>query len=612
MAQNNHVELATLRYTRTDFTALRAYLNRLPIGQISSLYYTEEDLGDLGCATDLQLKARIEDLQDRLILRLTQSNPHLAELLKNARQSRIWSSRLIDYLVRTADQDMARPYCPDAISAWFKPIVAELLRNEQAKTLGDLLALIEVRGPGWWKPIPRLGAGKAARIEAWLQQHAETLGLLRRQSEVGVPAGELVVLTARSKVLAPIERMVVPAGLDGQDGRNRNTNFCQISARHDYQAIDAYLTKFRHQEKTRRAYQKEIERFLLWCITVRGIALSSALQEDCEAYKDFLASIPVEWIGPKCTRNDQRWRPFIGQLSPSSQRYAVEAVRFFFNWLVNVRYLGGNPWATISAPPVAQAIHSLQIDKALPALLWQKVSGPNGILDQLCATPDSELRQRYRLRGAIAAASMAAQFRLARAALLLIGDTGIRREEAAYATRDKLKPVPDTPGIWELDVLGKRNKWRTVFPSSRAINALKAHWLDRGSDFSFGLVDIPLLSPLSVPHTRTAQQKHVTDFGQTREGGFSPDGLYQVIKTLLKRIADDPAFEISDGERAHLRRAAPHALRHTFGTQAVAGEVPLDVVQKVLGHASLQTTTIYVQAEKRRSITELGRFFDTT
>jgi site-specific recombinase XerD len=37
--------------------------------------------------------------------------------------------------------------------------------------------------------------------------------------------------------------------------------------------------------------------------------------------------------------------------------------------------------------------------------------------------------------------------------------------------------------------------------------------------------------------------------------------------------------------------------------------VPLDVLQKVLGHASLQTTTIYVQAEKKRSIDELGEFF---
>lgn len=59
-------------------------------------------------------------------------------------------------------------------------------------------------------------------------------------------------------------------------------------------------------------------------------------------------------------------------------------------------------------------------------------------------------------------------------------------------------------------------------------------------------------------------------------------------------------------ERAHLGRANVHAFRHTFGTQSVAQEVPVDVVQKVLGHVSLQTTTTYVQAEKRRMLEEVA------
>jgi integrase len=88
--------------------------------------------------------------------------------------------------------------------------------------------------------------------------------------------------------------------------------------------------------------------------------------------------------------------------------------------------------------------------------------------------------------------------------------------------------------------------------------------------------------------------------------------LYQVIKTALKRIAEDEASDLDERERELLRRATPHAFRHTFGTQAVAGEVPLDVVQKVLGHASLQTTTIYVQAEKKRSIVELRKLMGKT
>jgi integrase len=58
-------------------------------------------------------------------------------------------------------------------------------------------------------------------------------------------------------------------------------------------------------------------------------------------------------------------------------------------------------------------------------------------------------------------------------------------------------------------------------------------------------------------------------------------------------------------ERIRLGQANAHAFRHTFGTQSVADLVPVDVVQKVLGHASLETTTLYVQAEKKRVLEEV-------
>ena len=74
-------------------------------------------------------------------------------------------------------------------------------------------------------------------------------------------------------------------------------------------------------------------------------------------------------------------------------------------------------------------------------------------------------------------------------------------------------------------------------------------------------------------------------------------------------MADDELVDLDEIEREILRRASPHAFRHTFGTQAAAGQVPLDVLQRVLGHASLTTTTIYIQAEKQRSIEELGAYF---
>jgi integrase/recombinase XerD len=50
----------------------------------------------------------------------------------------------------------------------------------------------------------------------------------------------------------------------------------------------------------------------------------------------------------------------------------------------------------------------------------------------------------------------------------------------------------------------------------------------------------------------------------------------------------------------------PKGLRHGFGVAAVQSDVPLNMVQKWLGHADISTTTIYTNAvgEQERSLAE--------
>jgi site-specific recombinase XerD len=43
-------------------------------------------------------------------------------------------------------------------------------------------------------------------------------------------------------------------------------------------------------------------------------------------------------------------------------------------------------------------------------------------------------------------------------------------------------------------------------------------------------------------------------------------------------------------------RASPRGLRHSFGVNAIAKGIPLNIVQKLLGHASIKTTAIYTDA----------------
>jgi hypothetical protein len=115
--------------------------------------------------------------------------------------------------------------------------------------------------------------------------------------------------------------------------------------------VRAYLNRSRDQPHTLRGYTRELERFLLWAVVVRGKPMSALLVEDCEAYKDFLALSSPSFVGPKTARHSARWRPFATDaLTPDSQRYATRALRGASTWLFDVRYLAGNPWKAVNDP----------------------------------------------------------------------------------------------------------------------------------------------------------------------------------------------------------------------------------------------------------------------
>lgn len=78
-------------------------------------------------------------------------------------------------------------------------------------------------------------------------------------------------------------------------------------------------------------------------------------------------------------------------------------------------------------------------------------------------------------------------------------------------------------------------------------------------------------------------------------------------RRLVRQLATHNA--VTAAELKQLASASAHAFRHTFGTQAAACTIPTDVVQAILGHASLQTTSIYVRAEQRRMLEAAADYY---
>lgn len=581
MANNLDITFKPTAYTRVDFTALRAWIQRIPISTIAARYYSRE-------APQVKhgLEKFLSSMRDDLIDRAAAANPFIASTLRSARQGGSVTVAALKIIIEASNAKPGEPNAEDPLAQWFRPRVAKALLSEGMVTLADVVTRINRYGYNWWRPIPRLGRRGAGAVISWLQKFEKQLG---RISENALAPEELdgsfqILVDVVGQQMAPLERIALPALLDGHQGYNRAQDFCFIRANNDLDAIRAYLARHEPGGNTFKKYQKELERYLLWCILVTGKPLSSQFVEDCEAYKEFLKAPRPDFIGPRRPRLSADWRPFNeSPLKDTSRRAAIQCIRACCEWLTKVRYLSGNPWVAVTDPETVTPLNTMQIEKALPYPLWEKLVT---ITQRLAADPENE------------------QGRIELAAMLMMGDSGLRREETATATSDQLRPSSFATGVWELNVLGKRRKWRTVPVSKRTYQALLAHWRDRHADIKMDLLPAPLLSPVTTLQTKASLEKH----GHLEEMPYAAAAIYPLVKALIRKAIETREFD--ETEETALLRVTPHAFRHTFGTQAVAKGVPVDVAQKVLGHASVSTTSIYVQAEKERTMTEAKKFFE--
>jgi integrase len=627
-------------YTRTDFAALRAFVQRIEPGVIARRYYDPDEPRHLPHAASVEAMARFLGtmLEDLVQLALRHGSAVLATHLK-ASIKQHGSAKLTAVTLRMVEQASrlaaAIPSPDHGVGLWFRPLIARRLMGEGIDSLGALIDVCNARGGSWWRSIPRIGAHRARVIVAWLRRYEIELGK-RVEADVDtaplVPAvglGNVIVVggPVEAPRLAPFERLAIPTALSGEHGINRGRDFAFIRAEHDLAAIHTYLNRYRDRPATLRAYTRELERLVLWLVIVRGVALSSMTVEDGEAYKDFLKAPIASFVGPKRPRASGRWRPFTPEgLSPDSQAYAVRAIRAAFAWLTTVRYLAGNPWSAVTDPATITREVEVQVERALSTDLWTRVRAE---LDARCDGED--------LGGLTPTEDEARQWRIARAAILLMGNSGVRRDEAANARRENLSVAVVTAtgsstnsptgssahsateqrSVWALGVIGKRRRQRTVPVSVATVAALRAHWADRELDFDAAWAEGPLIAPVVINGTNASQAKHggVSDgkgsASHQPHAPYAADALARLVREAIRRIAEALLREGALSHDAHVKLLATsaHAFRHTFGTQTVARGMPIDVAQRILGHASLQTTSIYVRAERQRMLDEAAKYY---
>ena len=143
-----------------------------------------------------------------------------------------------------------------------------------------------------------------------------------------------------------------------------------------------------------------------------------------------------------------------------------------------------------------------------------------------------------------------------------------------------------------MQVRGKGSKHRIAAVPGQALAALEDYLAARGlASIQTAPPEAPLLASTLEPMAPVGYQ-----------------ALYEHVKSWLGKAVR--ASSLPASEREQLAGATTHWLRHTFGTRAIARQVPLDVIQAQMGHASIQTTTaIYGRAPIRRRVDELGKAF---
>ena len=144
---------------------------------------------------------------------------------------------------------------------------------------------------------------------------------------------------------------------------------------------------------------------------------------------------------------------------------------------------------------------------------------------------------------------------------------GLREKEVTLLKLDDIDTKERT-----LKVIGKGNKPRMTPYSAK---------LDRAFE-------------LWLSHVRASYMSTNSPYLFTTKHGkqLSPKAIYDIIhETAEKAHIQQIIGARADGTRIH--RVHPHILRHSYATHAAEDDIPLNLIQRMMGHSNISTTLRY-------------------
>lgn len=278
--------------------------------------------------------------------------------------------------------------------------------------------------------------------------------------------------------------------------------------------------------KTQENYSRFLNKFFKWLVSSQ---LSSLLPQDLTEdhiwkYRIFLSRF-VDPVNKKL-------------LKKSTQNYYLIALRSLLEFFVEKNIA--------SLPPSKVKLAKDRSEREIKFLKLDQ-------LKKLLAAPQGDSLAAWRDR----------------AILETFFSTGFRVSELAKLNREDLRFRENTVDF-ELTIVGKGSKVRTVYFSERAVKTLKTYLAKRDD-----------LDPAAFVNYRPGASKSDND------RRLSVKSIESVVKKYVK-IAGLPV------------NATPHTLRHSFATDLLSQGVDLRLVQEFLGHKNIATTQIYTHVTNKQ------------
>lgn len=340
---------------------------------------------------------------------------------------------------------------------------------------------------------------------------------------------------------------------------------CQINSQNDLEAARLWLSQFQEQPETLRAYTKEVDRFLLWCIYEKGSTLSNLRVEDFNDYFDFLADPPQSWCTCKAALRQGRgkgdWRPLLGGLTRNSLLFAVKTISSLMNYLVTADYVRTNPIKLIKKYEKQEA----KKQDLVKYQVWQRMLEQDEwlavqkALENLPEGDKDQIDQKMRT-----------QFLFALLYLL-----GLRIHEVANHNWNAFRKLNDR---WWFFVYGKGDKLGHVPVNGQLLSIIKIYRI--------------YLNKKPLPEAHEEERLLVSKKTER------PLGIRR-LSSMVKAIGKLAAQEFNDDleKKKKLISLSPHWLRHLSASHQDQAGISGTVIQANHRHSSFNTTQIYLHAE---------------